>query len=176
MHLNKKLSMRKVLLFLILSLGSLLSFSQSESIGAYGFVRIPHFVNYQFKSSEISYVQAISTGIGIYHKAKFLELGTFINEGDTYGFYTFFGSNLKSNDLGNSFKINTNWFGEVTNIPNQNERTSSTWIITSGVCIFPNIQIQKMNIGIPICFGLAHSNGNLSFDSRLILNLSFYIN
>ena len=154
-----------------------LSFQVSfgQKTGAYVFARTPHLLNIHFKNADISYSQGLSTGVGFFHQNKFLELGTFILEGDSYGYYTFFGSTINSNDLGTSFKLNTNWFGEVTSIPSQQEQTDPFWIFTSGVCLFPNMQLQKFNIGVPLCFGVAYDQDSFSFNGRLIFNLSYNI-
>jgi len=157
----------------------ILTISLSQSIfgqdtGMYLFARSPQLVNYNFEKSESTFSQGVSGGIGVTHKALFLELGSYILEGDSYGYYTFFGSGVNTIELGNSINLNTNVFGEVTNIPSQSEQDES-WIFTGGICLFPNAQIQRFNIGIPLCLGLAYQDESLYLNSRFILNLSFSI-
>ncbi|MGD1892253.1 MAG: hypothetical protein ACFB15_16900 [Cyclobacteriaceae bacterium] len=144
-----------------------------QKVGTYVFARTPQLMNYNFESKQATYTQGISAGVGLYHKSKFLELATFIFDGNSYGYYTFFGTTLKSTDLGKSFKLNTNWFGEITTLPSQPEISNPTWIYTSGICLLPNVQIQKLNVGVAICSGIAYQDEAFSFNNRFIFNLSY---
>ncbi|UZR96143.1 hypothetical protein [Chondrinema litorale] len=161
-----------ILIFSILISQSVLG----QDLGVYVFARTPQMASYNFKKANSTFSQGVSSGIGFTHKELFLELGAYILEGDSYGYYSFFGSNLNSVDFGNSIHINTNLFGEVTNIPSQAEQSDSSWIFTSGVSFFPNVQIQQLNVGVPLCLGLAYQDDSLYLNSRFILNLSFSIN
>lgn len=165
--------MQKITLLIITFLLSQSAFGQK--IGVYVFTRSPQLVNYSFKNSESTYSQGVSAGVGLTYKTLFLEFGSFILEGDSYGHYSFFGTSVNSSELTNSIRLNTNIFGEVANIPFQSEQPESSWIFTSGVCFFPNAQIQRLNIGIPLCFGLAYQDKATYLNSRFILNLSYSI-
>ncbi len=147
--------------------------AEAQRPGAYAFVRTPQSVNYQLRSSELSYGQGVSMGLGITHQNKFLELGSFISEGDDHGYYSFFGSVLQVAELGSTVKLNTNWFGEVTYLPVRRERDQAEWIYSGGLCLFPNVQLKQVNIGMPLCFGLAGQKSTLSFNSRFMVNLSY---
>ncbi len=166
--------MQKVLLPLILTI-SISQFAFGQEFGIYVFARSPQLVNYSFKNAESTFSQGVSAGIGLTHKNLFLELGSFILEGNSYGHYSFFGTSVNSSELSKSIRLNTNIFGEVTNIPSQSEQSQSSWIYTSGVCFFPNAQIQRLNIGIPLCIGLAYQDESIFLNSRFILNLSYSI-
>ena len=166
--------MQKILLPLILTI-SISQFAFGQEIGIYIFTRSPQLVNYSFKNTETTFSQGVSAGIGLTHKNLFLELASFILNGDSYGHYSFFGTIVNSSELSKSIKLNTNIFGEVTNIPSQSEQLESSWIYTSGVCFFPNAQFQRFNIGIPLCLGLAYQDGFMYLNSRFILNLSYSI-
>lgn len=145
----------------------------AQSVGAYVFARTPQIVNYQMSRSEVLYSQGVSAGLGITHQNKFLELGSVIFDGNSHGYYSFFGSVLKSTELGSVAGLNSNWFGEVTYLPTQKEGDQATWIYTGGLCLFPNVQLKQVNIGIPLCLGLAYQQKAFSLNSRFILNLSY---
>lgn len=169
-----KKNMQKILLqFCLIVSISTLSFGQDT--GLYLFTRSPQLVSYSFKNTEPTFSQGVSAGLGITHQSFFLELGSFILEGNSYGHYSFFGKNLSSSTLSPAVRIHTNVFGEVTNIPFQTEQVQSSWIYTSGFCFFPNAQIQHWNIGIPLCIGLAYQEKSMHLNSRFILNLSYSI-
>lgn len=145
----------------------------AQEVDVYAFARTPQLANYQLRQSEVSYSQGVSAGLGITHQNKFLELGSFIFDGNTHGYYAFFGSVLKSTELGSVTSLNTNWFGETTYLPVQQEEDQATWIYTGGLCLFPNVQLQQVNIGVPLCFGLAYQRKSIALNSRFILNLSY---
>lgn len=151
-----------------------LQFVEAQQVGTYLFARSPQVVNYQFKNSDTSYGQGISVGMGFTHKGSFLELGSFIFEGDSYGYYSFFGKTLKATELGSAVSLQTNWFGEVTRMPSQQEQKDASWIFTSGLCLFPNVQLKRVNIGVPLCLGLAYREKEIYLNTRFILNLSYH--
>lgn len=166
--------MQKVILQLILTV-SISQFAFGQEIGLYAFTRSPQLVNYNFKNAESTFNQGVSVGVGLSYKTLFLELGSFILEGDKFGHYSFFGASVNSLELGNSINLNTNIFGEVTNIPSQLEQPEPSWIYTGGICFFPNAQIQRLNVGIPLCFGLAYQDNLMYLNSRFMINLSYSI-
>lgn len=151
-----------------------LQFVDAQRIKTYLFTRTPQLVNYQFERSETTYSHGLSAGIGFIHKSNFLELGSFIFEGDSYGYYSFFGRSLKSTELVSHVTLQTNWYGEVTRMPSQQEQKDASWIFTSGLCLFPNVQLKRVNIGIPLCLGLAYQEKDFYLNSRFILNLSYH--
>lgn len=139
------------------------------------FVRTPQVVNYNINQREVSYSPVISIGAGVSRGANFMELATFINDDDIYGFYTFFGTTLTSQDLKSGLHLYTNWFGEVTFVTEQ-DQYPDFFIYTSGVCFFLNQHFEWGSIGIPLCLGLAYSNETISLNTRTILNLSLNLN
>lgn len=139
------------------------------------FVRIPHVVNYNMHQGEINYASVISIGAGLLYNTKFIELATFINDDDVYGFYTFFGKTLKSKNLGTNWDLNTNWFGEVTYVPRQSS-VSDSFTYTSGLCFFLNYSFDWGSIGLPFCIGTAYSQQTISINTRTILNVSLLMN
>ena len=147
----------------------------AQNINSYLFLRTPHTVNFKFDEHSLSYNSLISAGVGIAHKAKFLEVGAFTGVGDQYGFYTFFGTILKSKNLGNNWYFNSNWFGEITLIPAQPEAQKGN-IYTSGLCFFLYHGFDWGSIGFPLCFGLAYQNGEISLNTRTIFNVSLNLN
>ena len=157
-----------IVIFLLLSAKAL-----SQDLSIYSFVRTPKLVDYQFGNAAPNLTQAVSIGFGMIHKKKFLELGTFLTEGDVHGYYTFFGLNIQKVEVANTIGINTNWFSEITNVPIQQENNDSAWIYTTGLCLFPNKQFQRFNIGIPLCLGLAYDEEDLYLNSRFIINLAY---
>ena len=166
--------MQRLTFTLILTI-SISQFASGQEIGLYAFTRSPQLVNYSFKNAEANFSQGISAGVGLTYGTLFLEVGSFILEGNSYGHYSFFGTGVNYLELANSININTNLFGEITSIPSQSEQTESSLIFTSGACFFPNAQIQRLNIGIPLCIGLAYQNSSFYLNSRFILNLSYSI-
>lgn len=165
--------MKKFLFLVLLMTTSTLTMGQ---IGGYLFARTPHLVDLTLDHVDLSYAQAVSVGAGMTYKSYFAELGTFIAEGNTHGYYTFFGATLKTTEVSEVFRVNTGGYGEVTHLPTQSEISKATWTITGGVCLFPNLQMQNLNIGIPLCLGLAHQEGSFRINSRFILNLAFALN
>jgi hypothetical protein len=135
------------------------------------FLRTPQVVNYNFTQNEISYTPVISVGAGLSHKSKFIELATFISDGDVYGYYTFFGTTLKTKDLDTNWKLHTNWFGEVAYIPEQ-QSNADAFTYTTGLCFFLNYSFDWGSIGFPFCVGAAYSTNTISLNTRTILNLS----
>lgn len=164
-------NMQKVSLLLLVLVMNCSAFGQK--VGSYAFARTPQLVNYNFKSSEASYSQGVSMGLGLTHQSVFMEAGAFILNGDDHGYYTFFGTAMSSVQLVEPFRLNTNLFGEITTLPGQSEQSADTWIFTSGICLFPNIQVQRLNIGIPLCLGLAYQDRDIYLNHRFILNLAF---
>ena len=166
--------MQKVLLPLILIL-SIAPRAYGQEIGMHVFTRSPQLVNYRFKNAESTFSQGVSADVGLTCQTLFLEIGSFILEGNSYGHYSFFGARVNSLALGHSISLHTNTFGEVTNLPAQSEQPQSSWIYTSGVCLFPHAQIQRLSIGVPLCIGLAYQVKLMYLNSRFMLNLSYSI-
>ncbi len=170
-------SKRKPMNRLLLSMLCLFGFQSvnAQQLRAYLFTRAPQLVNYQFKTGSTSYSQGLSMGVGFTKNTGFLELGSFIFEGNSYGYYIFFGSTMKTTELGNTIKLNTNWFGEISHLPSQTEQSDQLWIYTAGACLFPNVQLQRFNLGLPLCLGLAYQEKELYLNTRFILNFSFLL-
>lgn len=139
------------------------------------FLRTPQIVNYNFNQEQISYNPVMSIGMGFSHKRKFIELATFIDGNDIYGFYTFFGLNLKSKELSENLNLYTNWFGEVIYLPKQSIG-SDAFVHTTGLCFFLNYGFDWGGIGLPLCIGGAYSQNTFSLNTRAILNISLNLN
>lgn len=157
--------------FLTVVLGILPFFGTAQDLKSNLFLRTPQVVNYNFTQNEITYSPVISIGAGLSHKSKFIELATFISDDDIYGFYTFFGTTLKTKDLGSNWKLHTNWFGEVAYVPEQ-QSGSDAFTYTTGICFFINYSFDWGSIGFPLCVGAAYSKNTISLNTRTILNLS----
>lgn len=160
----------KRILFVIL-LASLPFFGMGQDLQSNLFLRTPQVVNYNFTQNEISYSPVISIGVGISHQSKFIELATFISDDDVFGFYTFFGTTLKTKDLGDRWKLHTNWFGEISYVPEQ-QSGADAFTYTTGLCFFLNYSFDWGSIGFPLCVGTAYSQNTISLNTRTILNLS----
>lgn len=137
------------------------------------FIRTANVANFNFTSRSNYYTPALATGFGFSHKSKFIELASFVNKDDNLGLFTFFGSTLHTKSLDEDWKLHTNWFGELTYLPQQNNNNRSVWINTAGLCFFLNRGYKWGAIGIPLCIGGAYSENTLSLNTRAILNLSF---
>ena len=148
----------------------------SQKVSTNLFLRTPQIVNYNFNQEKISYSSVMSVGIGFSHKRKFIELATFIDRNDIYGFYTFFGLNLKSKELSGNLNLYTNWFGEVLYVPTQSSLDSDVFVHTTGLCFFLNYGFDWGGIGLPLCIGAAYSQENFSLNTRAILNISLNLN
>lgn len=146
-------------------------FGFSQNIHANWFIRNVHVVNQNFTNKSIYYSPIIGTGIGLSHGTKFIELGLFINKGDNFGAFTFFGSTLKSSPLDENWTLYTNWFGELSYFPKQ-ENNKPFWIQTGGLCFFINRNLKWGSIGFPLCIGGAYSESAWNLNARAILNLS----
>ncbi|WP_109829733.1 hypothetical protein [Reichenbachiella versicolor] len=166
--------MRKIIgaLFTLLLLSAIPK-SYAQNTGVYAIVRAPQFMNYNFNTNDASYTEGLSAGIGLYHKSLFIELAPVILEDNYYGYYTFFGSTIKRTELSKNFNLNTSMFGEVTTFPEQSGISDGTWIYTGGLCLFPNVQVQRMNLGVVLCTGLAYQDEEMIFNNRFVLNLTY---
>jgi hypothetical protein len=136
------------------------------------FARTPQLVNYNFKSARWSYAQLVSAGMGIGKGPAFLELASFINNSNVVGYYTFFGGTVYKSQLENNCAIATSWYGEVTHIPAASTESTPLWIETSGLCFTASQQVGSVNIGFPVCVGVAYSGQAFSLNSRIMLNIS----
>ncbi len=139
------------------------------------FIRTPQVVNYDFDEDEITYSPVLSVGAGLSHKSKFVELAALITSDDVYGYYTFFGTGLSAKEVGKEWMLYTNWFGELTYIPKQDERSESL-TYTTGLCFFLNQHFEWGSIGFPLCLGLAYNQNGISLNTRTIVNLSIFLN
>ncbi|GAA3514761.1 hypothetical protein GCM10022393_30860 [Aquimarina addita] len=139
------------------------------------FLRTPQVVNYNFSQEQISYSPVISFGLGLSLASNFIELATFINNNDIYGFYTFFGTTIKTKKLDRNLTLHTNWFGEVTYVPKQ-LLSSDSFTYTTGLCFFLNYSFNWGSIGLPVCVGAGYNEKNLSLNTRTILNISLNLN
>jgi hypothetical protein len=138
------------------------------------FVRLPHVVNYNMGDHSTSYASVISAGINFNYKTFGVDLGAFITDQDSHGYYTFFGSSLHQKTLGETWLLATNWFGEVTYLPPHDE-TSSVWVHTAGISLIPMKSFEWGSVGFPLLAGVAYSNNSFSINARIIANLSIKI-
>ncbi|MEM8525204.1 MAG: hypothetical protein AAGG68_11190 [Bacteroidota bacterium] len=148
----------------------------AQKVNTNVFLRAPQVINYDFTQEQVNYNSVMSVGMGFSHKRKFIELATFIDRNDIYGFYTFFGLNLKSKALSDNLNLYTNWFGEVLYVPTQSSLDSDVLVYTSGVCFFLNYGFDWGGIGLPLCIGGAYSQKNFSLNTRAILNIYLNLN
>jgi hypothetical protein len=139
------------------------------------FLRTPQVINYNFNQEKISYNPVVSIGLGLSYKSTFIELATFINDNDIYGFYTFFGTTLKTKELGGNLKLHTNWFGEIAYVPKQS-LSSDSFTYTTGLCFFLNYSLNWGSIGLPLCVGVGYNEKTISLNTRTILNISLNLN
>ena len=166
--------MQKIFVFIfILSLARPV---QGQGVGLYGFARSPQLVNFSLKEKESTFTQGLSSGIGLNYQQLNFELGAFISNKDSHGYYTFLGKKVSALEMGHSIYLNTTLFGEVTYLPAQVEQANASWIYATGVSLYPNIQIQKLNIGIPLGLALAYQDNEWYLNTRFILNLAFSLN
>ena len=145
--------------------------SSAQNTGMYAFARTADLFDYNFSTQEKNYIDGVSTGVGWFHKSLFLELGAIIFDGNSYAYYTYFGKTLKSKSLGNNLFLNTSWFGEVANIPVPNE--NAIWGYTTGLAIYPNVQFEKVNVGVAINTGLMYKKEDFIWNNRMVLNLTY---
>lgn len=139
------------------------------------FLRTPQVVNYNFSQEQLAFSPVVSVGAGLSHKSKFIELGTFVSADDIYGFYTFFGTTLNMKEVGENWKLYTNWFGEVSYVPGRFLGTDSL-TYTTGICFFLNYGFEWGSIGFPLCVGAAYSDKTISLNTRTIFNISLNLN
>ena len=147
------------------------SFGLAQGIDTNLFIRTPQVINYNLNQEEVNYSPVVSVGVGISHKTYFVEMATFLNDEELFGYYSFFGKTLKKRNLVENLNLFTNWFGEVSYAPEQS-MNSAAFTYTSGICYFLNYSFDRGSIGIPLCFGLAYHDQSLSLNMRTILNLS----
>ncbi|WP_416864473.1 MAG: hypothetical protein ACMVP2_17930 [Imperialibacter sp.] len=147
----------------------------AQRLTANFFARTPQLVNYNFKSTQWSYTPLVSAGMGLSKGPVFLELASFINSSNVVGYYTFFGGIVSKRQLDNATAITTSCFGEVTHIPAASAESVPLWIETSGVCFTASQQIGNINIGFPVCVGMAYSGQAFSLNTRIMLNVSMQL-
>lgn len=117
------------------------------------------------------YNPVVSVGAGLSYRSHFVEMATFIDDDELYGFYTFFGTTLATKELKESLKLHSNWFGEITFL-SQQPPDADPVIYTSGACFFLNQYFEWGAIGIPLCIGIGYNDRSFSLNTRVIFNLS----
>lgn len=135
------------------------------------FVRLPQVVNYNFATSAISYSPVVSSGFTLQSKAAFADLGSFIGSSNTFGHYTYFGSALLRKQSADNWLFVTNWFGEATYFPVQQEK-KSYWVQTIGISPVLVKPIHYGTFAIAFTLGAAFYDGTVSLNSRIIFNYS----
>lgn len=164
--------MKKFILLLTFFVGSIVvNKSYAQNTGMYAFARTADLFDYNFSTQENSYIDGVSAGVGWFHKSLFLELGAIIFEGNSHAYYTYFGKTLNSVSLGNNLFLNTSWFGEIANIPIKSE--NDIWGFTSGLAIYPNVQLNKVNVGVAINTGINYKKEEFIWNNRMVLNLTY---
>lgn len=137
--------------------------------GVDAFVRLPHVINYNFTARNVSYTPAVSAGLTFRYRGFFADVGSFIDNSDMFGHYTYFGSPLQTSRCPDNKIFVLNWFGEITRIPDQGENESLT-IKTIGISPVIVSPIGKSNFAVAFTFGVAFSGSTTNLNSRIILN------
>lgn len=162
---------KRIVLFVVLCCSVFVSKVQAQELGMYAFSRKAELVNHSFKSQKTTYIDGVSAGLGLYKESLFVELGAILLEGNAHAIYTYFGKTIKTVDLGNSIRVNSSLFGQVDNVPVPNAKDA--WIYTTGVAVYPNVQIKNINIGLALTTGLAHQDKEVVWNSRMVLNMMY---
>jgi hypothetical protein len=147
---------------------------QAQKLSADLFVRLPQVVNYNFTKPSISYSPLVSTGFTARYKSSFVDLGSFISNTNVVGHYTYFGSPLLSRHGLDNWLFVTNWFGEATYFPTQQEK-KSYWIQTVGISPVLVKPIHFGTFAIALTMGAAFYDGTVSLNSRILFNYSLPI-
>ena len=146
-------------------------FAQAQKIGIDLFIRLPQVVNYNFTKPAISYSPVSSAGFTLRQKTVFVDVGSFINTANVVGHYTYFGSALLTKQGSDNWLFVTNWFGEATYFPAQQEK-KSYWAQTVGVSPVLVKPIHYGKIAIALTMGAAFYDDTVSLNSRIIFNYS----
>ncbi len=163
--------MKKVIIFCILFI---CKEAHGQKLGLDVFARLPQVVNYNFTRRHVSYTPIISAGFTLRHKSLFADIGSFIDKGDVYGHYTYFGSSLYKNHYSENKLLVMNCFGEVAYIPGQ-EGSKELIVKTIGVSPVIVWPIQNSAFAVALTLGVAFSNSATSLNSRIILNYALPI-
>jgi hypothetical protein len=167
-HCEKLTTMKKVLLLLTIFYSQN---SMAQKISTEGFIRLPQVVNINLTNKTIRYTPVVSTGLTLRYRGGFADFGVFMDKSDFYGYYTYFGSSVYAKPLDDKWRLVTNWFGEITFLPDQSE-TKQSWIYTIGlspVLLFP---FPWGTFAIALTMGSGFNNDSVSLNTRLILNCS----
>jgi len=76
----------------ILFLVPLLTFAQE--VHFHWFMRTPQVINRNMTNQQLSYSSLVSTGVGTSSNGVFTELGTYVSDGNYYGYYSFSGTTI----------------------------------------------------------------------------------
>jgi hypothetical protein len=148
--------------------------AHAQKIGVDLFVRLPQVVNYNFAKPAVSYTPLISTGLTLRYKKAFADVGSFIGNTNGTGHYSYFGSALFYRQSPDNWLFVTNWFGEATYFPAQQEK-KSYWAQTVGIS---PVLVRPFHFGafaIALTIGAAFYDDTLSLNSRIIFNYSLPI-
>ncbi|WP_276371847.1 hypothetical protein [Chryseolinea sp. H1M3-3] len=135
------------------------------------FVRLPHVVNYNFTNETASYSPIISSGLTIKMGNYFADVGAYIDEGDSYGYYTYLGSPVYSKAIDQQWTFVTNWFSEILFFPQQAELPDS-WTYTFGISPVLVRPISFSTFAIALTVGAGFNEHTTSVNTRLIINYS----
>jgi hypothetical protein len=149
-------------------------FAHAQKMGIDLFIRLPQVVNYNFTKPTISYAPLISTGLTLRYKKAFVDVGSFIGNTNVVGHYSYFGSALYNRQSPDNWLFVTNWFGEATYFPAQQDK-KSYWVQTVGIS---PVLVRPFHFGafaIALTIGAAFYDDTLSLNSRIIFNYSLPI-
>jgi hypothetical protein len=148
-----------------------IQFVQAQKINIDLFVRLPQVINYNFTKSVSSYSPVVSSGFTFRYKTVFADVGSFISSGNVVGHYTYFGSPLFIKQGSDKWLFVTNWFGEATHFPTQQENKSH-WVQTVGISPVLVKPIPFGTFAIALTIGAAFNDDTVSLNSRIIFNYS----
>ncbi len=149
--------------------------ANGQKLQTEGFVRLVHVFNQNFTDQSTFYSPSPSAGLTLRYQSVFVDFGSFINKNDVYGFYSFYGSVLRSSELDDQWQLINTWFGEQLYLPDQGEDPSS-WTHTYGINTAFVRPGSWGTIAIPLTVGVAYSEETYSLNMRIVLNLTIPIN
>ena len=160
--------MKKALLVLTILSSQI---SAAQKIGLEGFVRLPQIIDINLTKKSAFYSPVMSTGLTLRYQNAFADFGVFMDRSDLYGYYTYFGSSVHQRPLDEKWKLVTNWFGEVTLLPEQSEK-KPIWTYTAGLSPVLVCPLSWSTFAIALTTGPAINAEGISLNARLILNCS----
>lgn len=138
------------------------------------FIRDAKFVDYIFKQKETYFTNGVASGFSFNYKNSFGQLGTFISDGNFFGYFLFAGHTLHVKRLDENWIGLTALVGEITYMPAQ-QSNAELWIYSAGIGYAFVYPMQWGSIVIGVMADGAYANEEINLNTRAMLELAIPI-